>query len=274
MLHALPFCEMPLPGEPDACFNLDPWMLGLLCLVCACHFVRAPDGRTRLYAAAGWLVTAAALVSPLCSLSAALFCAGMGQQLILLLVAAPLLALAWPPSRARGIAIWTSAAAFLLTFWFWHIPHAYDATFASTWIYWSMQASLMLSAIYLWREIFHHPRERSPDALAAGALTFVHMALLGGLLTLADRPLFRIQAAAQDWNLTALQDQRIGGLLITAPALMLLVCVTVRVLVKFWASPAPWVAPQATAERKSAQAPPILSSSARAWEHTDSAVKP
>jgi hypothetical protein len=79
---------MPLPGEPDACFNLDPWMLGLLCLVCACHFMRAPDGRTRLYAAAGWLVTAAALVSPLCSLSAALFCAGMGQQLILLLVAA------------------------------------------------------------------------------------------------------------------------------------------------------------------------------------------
>jgi putative membrane protein len=233
-------------------------------------------------------VAAAAFVSPLCALSVALLCAGVGQQLILLLVAAPLLALASPPSRAPGMAIWTSAAAFLLTFWFWHLPFAYDSTFASAWIYWCMQATLMLSAIYLWREIFHHPWERSQDALAAGALTFVHMALLGGLLTVADHPLFKIRAAAHTWNLTALQDQRIGGVLISAPALLLLAFVMVRVLVKFWASPALRVAPNGFAATVVAaqgavavdatagngQAMPILSNRARAWEHTDSAVKP
>lgn len=240
MIHDLPFCEAPSPGELGGCFHLDPWMLGLLCLVAVYHYLRARDGRARLYAAAGWLVAAAAWVSPLGSLSVDLFCARVGQQLILLLVAAPLLALASPPSRAHGMAIWTSAAVFLFTFWFWHTPHAYDATVTSAWTYWCMQASLLLSAIYLWREIFHHPPERSPDALAAGALTFLHMALLGGLLTVAERPLFKIQAAAQAWNMTAMEDQRLGGALISAPALVLLAYVAVRLLVTLtlWASPA------------------------------------
>ncbi len=248
MIHDLPFCEAPLTGELGGCFNVDPWMLGLLCLVAAYHYLRAREGRPRLYAAAGWLVAAAALVSPLGALSVDLFCAGVVQQLILLLVAAPLLALASPPSRAHGMAIWTSAAAFLFTFWFWHTPHAYDATFTSAWIYWCMQATLLVSAIYLWREMLHHPPERSPDALAAGALTFLHMALLGGLLTVADRPLFKIQAVALAWNMTTLEDQRLGGALISVPALLLLACVAVRLCVTLWAPPVAKITHVATAQ--------------------------
>ena len=180
-------------------------------MIGAWHYLRTQDGRLRLYAAAGWLVAAAAFVSPLCALSVSLFCAGVAQRLILVLVAAPLLALALPPKVPRGAAIWSSAATFLLALWFWHIPGAYDATFTSEWIYWSMHASLLGSATLLWRELLHHPPERSADALAAGALTFVQMALLGVMLTLADRPLFKYHMnAVQAWRLTALQDQHLG----------------------------------------------------------------
>jgi putative membrane protein len=167
------------------------------------------------------------------------FCVGVGQQLVLLLLVAPLLALYSPPLQPRGMAIWTSAAAFMLTFWFWHMPCTYDAAINSVWIYCCMQATVLLTSIYLWRELWHHPSERWIDALAAGALTFVHMALLGALLVLADRPLFTFQATDLIWNITALDDQRIGGMLIGAPALLLLGCIVLRVALRLCANVQP-----------------------------------
>jgi len=42
----------------------------------------------------------------------------------------------------------------------------------------------------VWRELLDHPPQWTGQVLAAGALTFVQMGLLGAVLTLADRPLF------------------------------------------------------------------------------------
>jgi putative membrane protein len=231
-----------------------------------------PGARLRLYAAAGWLVAVAVFVSPLCALSTSLFCAGVAQRLLLVLVAAPLLALALPPRSPRGAAIWSCAAIFLLTLWFWHMPRAYDATFTSEWIYWSMQASLLGTAVLLWRELLHHPPERSADALAAVALTFLQMALLGAMLTVADRPLFKYHVnAVQAWDLTALQDQHLGGLLIGVPAVMLLLYVAARALGGVLApGPAVYVRHRGPAQAWA----PTRASTARAREHTDSTVNP
>ena len=54
----------------------------------------------------------------------------------------------------------------------------------------------------------------------AGTLTFVHMGLLGAVLTLADRPLFtRHLVSSYSWGLSPLQDQQLGGSLMWVPGI-------------------------------------------------------
>ena len=81
-----------------------------------------------------------------------------------------------------------------------------------------MHVTLFGSSILLWRELLDHPPQRTGQVLAAGALTFVHMGLLGAVLTLADRPLFmRHLTSTQVWGLSPLQDQQLGGSLMWVP---------------------------------------------------------
>ncbi len=61
------------------------------------------DRRVRqIVALAGWLIAASALLSPLCALSVALFSARVAQHMILVLVAAPLIGMAWPRHRPQS----------------------------------------------------------------------------------------------------------------------------------------------------------------------------
>jgi len=70
--------------------------------------------------AAGVAVLAVAFVSPRCALSAALFSARVVHHVLLVVVAAPLIALALPPARASlalpALVISTAAR------WLWHLP--------------------------------------------------------------------------------------------------------------------------------------------------------
>lgn len=241
----LPYCgSAPLPGDLLARFNLDPVLIVLLILACAAQLraVRRNGSevhRRQAFALSGWIIAAAAFISPLCALSVALFSARILQHMILILIAAPLIAVGLPRSAPSRLPwrLWAGTAAFFMALWFWHMPVPYGATFASTGLYWLMHASLFGSAILLWREFLDHPPRWTGQVLAAGALTFMHMGLLGAVLALAARPLFLPHLlSTQIWGLSPLQDQQLGGSLMWVPGIGFFIWSALRSLGQLWRS--------------------------------------
>ncbi|MCZ0963579.1 cytochrome c oxidase assembly protein [Paracoccus benzoatiresistens] len=199
----------PDPGAIWARWNLDPLLLaGLVALALVL-------GRSRPGVAAV-AVLAVAFVSPLCALSAALFSARVVHHLLLVAVAAPLIALAWPARTTR-----TATPLFVIAtgvLWAWHLPQAYDAAMANMGLYWVMQATLLGSATAFWRAVLAPGRPAGQAGLATlGA--YMQMGLLGALLTFAPDPLYGIhQEAPLAWGFTPLADQQLGGIIMWVPA--------------------------------------------------------
>lgn len=230
----IPYCGTPpLPGELLARFNLDPVLIGSLLALAVLHRMLSSDPRMRIRALAGWMVAAVAFLSPLCALSVSLFSARVAQHMLLVLIAAPLIALAWPISIPRRGAhwIWSTTGLFFAALWFWHMPRPYDATFASTPMYWLMHITLFGSGILLWRELLHEGTEHTHSVLLAGFITSTQMCLLGAMLSLAGHPLFDVHfLTAPVWNLTALQDQQLGGIIMWVPGIFLFLWTMLRSL--------------------------------------------
>jgi putative membrane protein len=199
----------PSPGELAASFNLDPVLLATLAAMAL--FMRRE--RMGLGAVA---VLAVAFVSPLCALSSALFSARVVHHVLMIAVAAPLFALAFPARRARGVIV--PFAISTATLWVWHLPVAYDAALANVPLYWIMQLTLLGGAVFFWRALL--ARERLPvDQLVFVVAAFAQMGLLGAILTFASTPLYAAHAIAPlAWGLTPLADQALGGLIMWAPA--------------------------------------------------------
>ncbi|MDB6086491.1 MAG: hypothetical protein JWN43_4372 [Gammaproteobacteria bacterium] len=244
MIEQWPYCGAPpLPGALLERFNPDPVVIGALLAACACQWFLSSADRTsrvdraRYYAVAGWAVAAAAFLSPLCALSVALFSARVAQHMILILGAAPLIALGLPRGRPARTAwpLWMGAAVFFLALWIWHMPVPYAATFTSVGIYWAMHLTLFGSAVCLWRELLHHPGDRTLPALAAGTFTFVHMGLLGAILAFADHAMFTWHFdTTQAWGLTPLQDQQLGGVFMWVPGAALFLWTALRSVARAW----------------------------------------
>jgi len=238
MSEVLPYCGLPpLPGELLGRFNIDPTLILILILLATVQIRFASRSRHRLVGVGGWFVAAVALVSPLCALSVSLFSARVAQHMLLILLAAPMIALAWPPAsqRTRTRGLWSSAAAFFVALWFWHMPVPYDATFSSTSVYWAMHLSLFGSAVLLWRELLHHSSDRTVDVLAAGALTSMQMGLLGAVLTFAGHPLFLWHmTTTAAWGLSPLRDQQLGGVLMWVPGMALFLWTAIRSFSRLW----------------------------------------
>jgi putative membrane protein len=236
-VHVLPYCGAPpLPPELLSRFNLDPVLIVILAALAVAQLINTNTPRARLAVACGWLVAAAAVLSPLCALSVSLFSARVGQHMILVLVAAPLIAFGLRPTGGRrGWGLWVGAVAFFLTLWAWHMPTPYDATFTSSTLYWTMHTTLFGSAVLLWRELLHHPPRRTVEALVVGMLTCVQMGLLGAVLALSTHPLFYphlLTTAA--WGFSPLQDQQLGGTLMWVPGVVLFLGVALRSLRRLW----------------------------------------
>jgi len=199
----------PLPAELATSFNLDPLLLAaLVMLLIAVR--RKPAGLAAV------AVLAIAFVSPLCALSSALFAARVVHHVLLIAVAAPLLALAFPARRANSLVLPFTASTLVL--WIWHLPVAYDAALANVPLYWLMQLTLIGSAMAFWRAVL--ATERSPiDRLIFVIAAFAQMGLLGAILTFASSPLYGAHALAPlAWGLTPLEDQVLGGLIMWGPA--------------------------------------------------------
>jgi putative membrane protein len=181
-------------------------------------------------------LAAAALVSPLCALSVSLFAARITQHMLLLLVAAPFIALALPNARVSRSRLGILTGIFFGALWFWHMPTPYDATFTSTALYWVMHVTLFGSAILLWRELLQHRPEDTGAVLFCGLLTSMQMSLLGALLTLAGHPQFSVHfATALLWGFTPLQDQQLGGTIMWVPGIALFLWAALRSLRRLWA---------------------------------------
>ena len=216
-----------MPGALATRFNLDPVLISALLILAVGHVAfRMQRGAPWQQVAAGWAITTAALVSPLCALSVALFAARVAQHMILLFIAAPLIASGLP---GRRVAIWPAAGAFMVLLWLWHMPVPYDATLRSTAVYWAMHLSLFCSGVWLWRGLLGHAPEGGSTALAAGVLTSVQMGLLGALLTLGRHAWFSVHyLTTSAWGLSPLADQQLGGVLMWVPGGLLFVWVALR----------------------------------------------
>jgi putative membrane protein len=231
----VPYCgHAPVPGA--LVWNTDPALIAAFVAVGAiyagaCRGAGAPSRREQAFFAAGLATAAAALISPLCNLSVALFSARVAQHMVLTLIAAPLIVLgrpervvaAWLGSRlptARGSHVLTtlSGAAFAAALWTWHLPGPYDATLQNNYIYWTMHVTTFGAALVLWHQLLLRHAAQPAAALLVGFATATQMSLLGAVLTLAPRPLFSVHfATTWPWGLSPLQDQAFGGMIMWVP---------------------------------------------------------
>lgn len=208
----------PTPASLIWAWNPDPVAIGLCIVLLAHHFLYRKDGRVALACGVGVLVVL--FVSPLCALTVALFSARAAHHVLLVAVAAPLLALAFPVSgrgRAQPSLAWL-AGIHAAVLWFWHVPEVYAFAIFGALPYWLMQASLLGTAFLLWRRIFASDGNAGAAMLALLA-TVVQMGMLGALLTFAQKPLYQPHfMTTAPFGLSPLDDQQLGGLVMWVPA--------------------------------------------------------
>jgi putative membrane protein len=236
----VPYCGAPpMPGH--VAWNTDPVLIGALLAIAVvyaagCRGKNAPNRRQRALFVAGLAIAGAALVSPLCNLSVALFSARVAQHMVLILVAAPLIALGRPErALARFVApgrpaarlddhmLGVGAVSFAIAIWTWHMPGPYDETLRNNYVYWTMHITMVGAALLLWHALLVGNSARAGTALIVGFGTAMHMSLLAAVLTLAPRALFAVHLnTTWPWGLSALQDQQLGGVIMWIPAGVLL----------------------------------------------------
>jgi putative membrane protein len=105
--------------------------------------------------------------------------------------------------------------------WLWHIPYLYQATLESDPIHALQHLSFFLSGVLFWSALIG--AGRSTMTYGAGVLyvfgTAAHCSALGALLTFSSVTWYPIYLErTQLWNLTPLEDQQLGGLLMWIPS--------------------------------------------------------
>jgi putative membrane protein len=137
----------------------------------------------------GLAVLALAWGAPLMRWTGAEFPAHMVQHMAIVAIAAPLLVLGFP-ELARRLSIGPLAGTVFefLVVWGWHLPVLYGFAFWRTGGLVLEQGMFLAAGLAVWSGALH---ARHPLA-GAGAmlLTFMHMTLLGALLTLAGRDVY------------------------------------------------------------------------------------
>jgi putative membrane protein len=174
----------------------------------------------------GFLATACAVLGsvwlgPLPALARQSVAAHMTMHIAVVAVAAPLIALAiagtrGDPVRARPRLFAPIAASMieLVIVWAWHVPALHHAARHQLWALLAEQGSFIAAGVLLWVAALGGTSEQRRLRAGAGIFgllfTSMHMTLLGALLALANRPLFR--HAPESAPLQAvLADQHLGG---------------------------------------------------------------
>ena len=206
---------------------------------------------TALRRAAFWGALAAvavALVSPVDAMSGVLVSAHMVQHVLLILVAAPLLAVSAPggallrgtPRAVRGASRVTRRAVgldaarlrqlrspvarwllYVVTLWLWHASVVYGAAVENAALHALEHATFLASAFLVWSAILGPARVRVTRGLGLlGVFTLgLQGIFLSVLLTFAREPYYAdhlVPPAA--WGITPLEDQQLAGVLMWIPA--------------------------------------------------------
>jgi putative membrane protein len=193
----------------------------------------------------GWLVLAAALVTPLHAAGERSFAAHMLEHELLMLAAAPLLVLsrplgvalwAFPPRVRQGLAAGCSAmfgaawrgltAPVVATLvqaavlWLWHAPHLFDLALANDGWHVVQHLCFLISALLFWWAVLHG-RGVQRTGIAVGCLFFTATVsgALGALMAFSNSPWYAGYAASglDAFGLTPAEDQQLAGVLMWVP---------------------------------------------------------
>jgi putative membrane protein len=194
--------------------------------------------------AAGLLVVAIALLSPLDALAADLASAHMLQHMLLIAIAPPLLAQGAPMrtlfwglsveakrpagrllqglSRAGGWFAGPMIAGTLhaIVIWAWHAPALYAAALAHDWVHTLDHMCLFGSGLLFWHAVLKRvPREAGFGlGIVALLVTTIHTGMLGALMTFSGGPWYRgLAGRTEAYGLSPLEDQQLAGLIMWVP---------------------------------------------------------
>jgi putative membrane protein len=202
----------------------------LLCVayVIALRRYPAPHRRIGCFALAAALLLATA-VTPLNGLSYHLLSAHLLQNVVLAEWAPGLLVLAVPPALAAELARlgplrfltrpFVALPLWLLTYFLWHLPTAYDAALERPALLHVEHASYLAAGFLLWWPVLQDAPWRLPSGVRAGYLfgAFLLGSPLGLLLALLPEPVYGYyEDAPRLWGLSALADQQIAGATMSA----------------------------------------------------------
>jgi putative membrane protein len=179
--------------------------------------------RRRLILFAGFALLAFGWLGPLPALSAHSFAAHMGLHMLVIVGAAPLIAIGLARTRlalalaAAGVLapILASVAEFVVV-WGWHAPALHAAAKSAPLIFGLEQIMFLSVGVLLWLTVFGGPmddRRHMSAAVFALFLTSMHMTLLGAVLCFATRPLYAHDHGHMHGALSPLDDQLLGGML-------------------------------------------------------------
>lgn len=205
---------------------------------------------------AGLAVVLAALVTPIATVSEQLLWVHMIQHLLLMVVAAPLLALGAPiatirqglsPGPRRSLArvsrasrrarrraggpspLVVATAVHIAVTWLWHTPALYDLAVRVEAVHALEHAAFLGTAVWVWSEVVATARRgrrlQAYATLCLGAL-IAQGGVLGALLTFAGRSVYAVYTGAGGF--TALEDQEFAGALMWVPPGFVYATVAVR----------------------------------------------
>ena len=244
---ALAHGSNPVNGGLEANNVIVALIIAAFLLIFARGWTRMPLRRSGARSVPTWraclfvcalLLVAAVLLPPCDELADSYFSAHMGQHLVLLVVAPPMLAASQAqlvilhafPLRVRrslgrwiagvpgfhfvahhGSTIWFVCLSSVAVLWFWHLPQIYDWARRNEAVHDSEHLFFLLTELAFWRVILFR-RERELSRFSA-ALILVAMSVQGGLLaaviTLAGRPMYTSYGSGS----AALADQALGGVM-------------------------------------------------------------
>lgn len=247
-------------------WNFDPTLVLGLAVACAAYALCAGAWRERFAGAEpltrrqaicfalAIVSIGVALVSPMDVLADRyLLTMHMIQHLLLTLVMPPLLLLGLPgwmlrPALRVPLLLPLSRlltrpivayALFNGVFGGWHVPALYEGMLSGETVHALTHLLFMLTAVINWWPVLSPlaelPRLPYPAQVLYLFLQSIIPTIVGGLITLSDTVLYATYAnAPRVWNLTALEDQEIAGLIMWIPgALVYLTALTVVFFVWF-----------------------------------------
>jgi len=235
-------------------WTLDGWVVGPLLVSLLWYAVGHLRLRSRSTVAtahhagaawflSGWLVLAAALVTPLHEAGERSFAAHMLEHELLMLVAAPLLVL----SRPIGIALWafpqgvrralgvlgrgisapwrvltapvTATLLQAVALWLWHAPRLFDLALANPGWHVVQHVCFLATALLFWWAVLHGRERRVGVSVGCLFFTATVSGALGALMAFSSSPWYAGYAASglDAFGLTPAEDQQLAGLLMWIP---------------------------------------------------------